>query len=112
VHDAITASDMFDSGTEQGRVFVHEGGEGIATRAASVIRPAIGSTTTGFGAAVSSGDVNGDGFEDVVVGTTGIAGTGVTVHCLDDGIWRLLLRTEVPGDMTNLGGSLARRRAP
>jgi hypothetical protein len=64
------------SGVRQGRVRVYRGGPtGLITPAAWTLDDNVG--LSGFGTCVASaGDVNADGFDDLVVGSTGVSDLG------------------------------------
>lgn len=76
--DILVGASSYDNGTaDLGRVFLYTGSaSGVSTTSAWFVEPSVASTS--FGASVSdAGDVNGDGYSDVVIGAE-VYGNGGT----------------------------------
>jgi len=72
--DVIIGCDYFDNGhTDEGRAYIYHGSAtGLALVAATILEPNV--STAYFGVGVNgAGDVNGDGYGDVVIGAYGFA---------------------------------------
>ncbi len=72
--DLIVGADYYDNGsTDEGRAYIYHGSaSGLAAGAAITLEPNIANAF--FGVAVNgAGDVNGDGYGDVVIGAYGFA---------------------------------------
>jgi MYXO-CTERM domain-containing protein len=70
--DVVIGADGYSSGT--GRTYVYQGGaSGVAATATTTI---TGSHSGGYfgGSVAGAGDTNGDGYDDIVVGSTGTSG--------------------------------------
>jgi len=66
--DVIVGAERYPTGNYNGRVYVYYGGAAVHTATADVIITG-GEANLAFGAGVSSaGDVNGDGYGDVIIG--------------------------------------------
>jgi hypothetical protein len=67
--DVIVGAQLYDSGqTDEGTAFVYHGsGTGLSTTASTLLESNQASASFGS-AAASAGDVNGDGYSDVIVG--------------------------------------------
>jgi len=77
--DLIVTSAQLDNCLE-GRAYIYYGGPGLDTNADLVINDPANTSETDFGASVASvGDVNKDGFDDVIVGNPG-CGPRCTLH--------------------------------
>ena len=72
--DIITGSTLFDNGqTDEGRVFIYNGSAGgIITTASATLES--NQTNAYFGSVAGAGDVNNDGYDDIIVGATGYDG--------------------------------------
>ena len=68
--DILIGANGYNSGTQQGRAYIYYGGS-VMNNTADVILTGV-SAGDKFGSSVSSaGDVNGDGFDDVIIGAPG-----------------------------------------
>lgn len=69
--DIIVGAPNEDAGSTEdaGRTYVFLGGATVDPTVDAALSQPIPLPSSGFGAAVTSGDVNGDGFDDVIVGT-------------------------------------------
>ncbi len=73
--DVIVGADGYNAGTDQGRAYIYFGGSSMNSTADVVLTGASAGDNFGFSTS-DAGDVNGDGFGDVIVGAYGYnAGT-------------------------------------
>jgi hypothetical protein len=79
--DVVAAAPYWDQGfVDRGRVFVYHGsGAGLPGSPTRTLDSPVGQNDAHFGQALAgAGDVNGDGFSDVIVGTPGFDNGAVT----------------------------------
>lgn len=99
-------------GLATGEVFVFFGGAGFPSGALDPldadVHLVIGETTSGFGQALTVGDLDGDGVDDLLVGApgkdfSGRANAGAVYGFLGRASWPALLEAESDADLTILG---------
>jgi hypothetical protein len=81
--DVIVGASSYNS--SQGRLYVFYGGLLVSESGVGADVKINGTASSGFGGSVSSGDVNGDGFADIVVGAVAADSSGGLVYLFHGG---------------------------
>ncbi|MBK6343350.1 MAG: FG-GAP repeat protein, partial [Flavobacteriales bacterium] len=105
--DVIVGAPYFDSGfVDQGRAFAFQGSAaGLNVVASPALGLQYGGASALFGFSVSTaGDVNGDGYSDVIIGHPGYGGTGGAVVYLG-GVFGLTTSTGGGGNLSGQAGA-------